>query len=159
MRSASSGDCHNDPHLALLCQVRAGGTHRTHSHILALLRESPTRASCISQDKMDLLCCENASVDLDMKCKSYMDPVLLRDDRVLLNLLCLEEKYMPNSRYFSCVQTDVEPRMRDSVAHWMLDVSMDESLISYYPLMALIHPTIPSPPLFTLCGCGISVQK
>lgn len=72
---------------------------------------------------MDLLCCENATVDLDMKCKSYLDPVLLRDDRVLLNLLNLEEKYMPNSSYFSCVQTDVEPRMRDTVAHWMLEVS------------------------------------
>ncbi|KAK8387084.1 hypothetical protein O3P69_018030 [Scylla paramamosain] len=75
---------------------------------------------------MDLLCCENATVDLDMKCKSYLDPVLLRDDRVLLNLLNLEEKYMPNSSYFSCVQTDVEPRMRDTVAHWMLEVCQEE---------------------------------
>ncbi|KAK8748256.1 hypothetical protein OTU49_016388 [Cherax quadricarinatus] len=77
-------------------------------------------------DKMDLLCCENASVELDMKCKAYLDPVLLKDDRVLLNLLNLEEKYMPNSRYFSCVQTDVEPHMREMVAHWMLQLCQEE---------------------------------
>lgn len=86
---------------------------------------------------MSLLCCENATVDLDMKCKSYLDPVLLGDDRVLLNLLNLEEKYMPNSRYFSCVQTDVEPRMRDSVAHWMLDVSTGGVVVVRYALDGL----------------------
>lgn len=74
----------------------------------------------------DLLCCENASVELDMKCKAYLDPVLLKDDRVLLNLLHLEEKYMPNSSYFSCVQTDVEPYMREMAAHWMLQVCQEE---------------------------------
>ncbi|KAK4298595.1 hypothetical protein Pmani_029070 [Petrolisthes manimaculis] len=77
-------------------------------------------------DKMDLLCCENATVDLDMRCKPYLDPVLLKDDRVLYNLLNLEEKYMPNSTNFSCVQTDVEPKMRDEVAQWMLDVCREQ---------------------------------
>ncbi|XP_042874195.1 G1/S-specific cyclin-D2-like [Penaeus japonicus] len=74
----------------------------------------------------DLLCCENASADLDSKCKAYFDPVLLKDDRVLINLLNLEEKYMPNSSYFSCVQTDVDPYMREETAHWMLQVCQEE---------------------------------
>lgn len=89
-------------------------------------------------DKMDLLCCENATVDLDMRCKPYLDPVLLTDDRVLFNLLNLEEKYMPNSTYFSCVQTDVEPKMRDEVAQWMLDVSTHMHVtFLFYTLLSL----------------------
>lgn len=130
MRSASSGDCHDGPRLALLCCVSEWelAEHSSHSYLLTLPSSEPSHPATHppKSHKMNLLCCENATVDLDMKCKSYLDPVLLSDDRVLLNLLNLEEKYMPNSRYFSCVQTDVEPRMRDSVAHWMLDVSIEE---------------------------------
>lgn len=74
----------------------------------------------------ELLCCENASMDLDMKCKSYLDPVLLKDNRVLESLLEAEEKYMPSPTYFACVQTDVQPKMREIVAHWMLNVCHEE---------------------------------
>lgn len=55
--------------------------------------------------------------------KAIDDPVLLKDDRVLHNLLAAEDRYLANPNYFSCVQTDIQPWMRDTVAHWMLEVS------------------------------------
>ena len=72
----------------------------------------------------DLLCCENVSMDLELKCKAYIDPVLLKDNRVLESLLEAEEKYMPSPTYFNCIQTDVKPKMREIVAHWMFNVSL-----------------------------------
>ncbi|CAL4151482.1 unnamed protein product, partial [Meganyctiphanes norvegica] len=75
----------------------------------------------------ELLCCENASMDLDLTVKTYIDPVVLKDDRVLENLLKTEEQYMPSSAsFFSCLQTDVKPEMREVVAHWMLQVCQEE---------------------------------
>ena len=47
---------------------------------------------------------------------------LLKDDRVLHNLLELEDKYMPSPSYFRCVQKDIETWMRNRVATWMLEV-------------------------------------
>ena len=55
--------------------------------------------------------------------RAIEDPVLLKDDRVLANLLSIEDRYLPNPSYFSCVQTDIEPWMRDTVSRWMLEVS------------------------------------
>ena len=54
---------------------------------------------------------------------AFDDPALLGDERVLRNLLHIEEKYLPSADYFKCVQTDIEPWMRDCVATWMLEVS------------------------------------
>ena len=54
---------------------------------------------------------------------AFEDPALLADCRVLHNLLRIEEKYLPSADYFKCVQTDIEPWMRDCVATWMLEVS------------------------------------
>ena len=67
---------------------------------------------------MDLLCGE-------MECfrRAFEDPVLLRDDRVLHNLLTTEEKYLPSPSYFKCVQTDIKLFMRKMVADWMLEVN------------------------------------
>lgn len=67
---------------------------------------------------MDLMCCETASLR-----RAYEDPVLLKDDRVLHNLLATEDKYQPTSSYFKCVQTDIKPYMRKMVAEWMLEVN------------------------------------
>ena len=66
---------------------------------------------------MSLLCCES-----ECECRSYPDPVLLSDDRVLHNMLKMEERYCPNSAYFECVQKDITPAMRKTVAEWMLEV-------------------------------------
>lgn len=69
--------------------------------------------------KMDLLCCETG---VEIECRAYADPVLLNDERVLLNMLGQEEKYTPSTPFFSCVQKDVTPQMRTIVSNWMLEV-------------------------------------
>lgn len=66
---------------------------------------------------MDLMCCEAESLK-----RAYEDPVLLKDDRVLHNLLATEDKYQPSASYFKCVQSDIKPYMRKMVAEWMLEV-------------------------------------
>lgn len=58
--------------------------------------------------------------------KANSDSILLKDDRVLQNLLRNEERYTPaNPDYFKYVQVEVEPHMREEVARWMLDVCED----------------------------------
>jgi len=71
---------------------------------------------------MDLLFCEG----IDGYKHAYEDPVLLKDDRVLHNLLVTEERYLPTPSYFKCVQTDIKANMRKIVADWMLEVCMEQ---------------------------------
>lgn len=66
---------------------------------------------------MELLCCE-----VDPMRRAVPDPNLLYDDRVLHNLLTIEERYLPQCSYFKCVQKDIQPFMRRMVATWMLEV-------------------------------------
>lgn len=68
---------------------------------------------------MDLLCCE---AGLEVEPRAYADPVLLNDDRVLLNMLGQEEKYTPTTPFFPCVQKDITPHMRSIVSSWMMEV-------------------------------------
>ena len=65
----------------------------------------------------DLICLEATKIN-----RAFEDPVLLEDDRVLRSLLLSEDKYVPQSCYFSCVQTDIRPFMRKMVADWMAEV-------------------------------------
>lgn len=65
----------------------------------------------------ELLCCERAC-----ECRAYFDPRLLRDSRVLENLLKTEELYTINSSYFQCVQNDITPDMRKIIVEWMLEI-------------------------------------
>lgn len=65
---------------------------------------------------MELLCCE-----VDPVRRAVPDRNLL-DDRVLQNLLTVEERYLPQCSYFKCVQKDIQPYMRRMVATWMLEV-------------------------------------
>lgn len=67
--------------------------------------------------KMDLMC-----VEADSPRRAYEDPVLIKDNRVLHNLLALEDRYQSNPAYFKCVQTDIKRYMRKMVAQWMLEV-------------------------------------
>lgn len=67
---------------------------------------------------MDLLCCE---AGLEVEPRAYADPVLLNDDRVLLNMLGQEEKYTPTTPFFPCVQKDITPHMRSIVSSWMME--------------------------------------
>ena len=70
----------------------------------------------------DLLCYENVTKELDQKCDSIYDKVLLKDDRVLNLMLDAEDKYMPSPSYLSCVQTEMTPTTRETLAVWMFEV-------------------------------------
>ena len=57
-------------------------------------------------------------------CKSMLDYNMVSDVRVLRNLLYLEDKYLPCSKYFELVQRgSIKEWMRRSVVDWMLGVS------------------------------------
>eukprot|EP00493_Phyllostaurus_siculus_P024508 UN24848 len=73
---------------------------------------------------MELLCGETDSVSMIKR--AFEDPVLLKDYRVLHYLLHSEDKYLPATSYFSCVQTDIKPFMRKMVATWMLEVCEEQ---------------------------------
>lgn len=70
---------------------------------------------------MELLCCE-----VDTIRRALPDRNLLYDDRVLQNLLTIEERYLPPCSYFKCVQKDIQPFMRRMVATWMLEVCEEQ---------------------------------
>ncbi|KAM4036620.1 G1/S-specific cyclin-D2 isoform 2-T2 [Anomaloglossus baeobatrachus] len=70
---------------------------------------------------MELLCSE-----VDTVRRAQTDPTLLFDDRVLQNLLTVEERYLPQCSYFKCVQKDIQPFMRKMVATWMLEVCEEQ---------------------------------
>jgi len=58
--------------------------------------------------------------------KADCDSIILRDDRVLQNLLRNEDRYLPlTPDYFKYVQVEIKPHMRKIVADWMLDVCQE----------------------------------
>ena len=84
---------------------------------------------------MDLRCTENVSFveheDDDNEdglggIKSFADPTLLEDQRVLTNVLarCWSQARTPD--YFSTVQTTIKPHMRKIVSDWMLEVCEEQ---------------------------------
>lgn len=73
------------------------------------------------------MCCETESSN-----RAYQDPVLIKDKRVLQNMLTTEDRYLPCAAYFKCVQDDVKPYMRRMVAQWMLEVDMKASFLECY---------------------------
>ena len=66
---------------------------------------------------MELLCLEKENEP-----NSVLDPVFLDDDRVLNNLLFLEEKYRLKECYFDTIQNDLTSSMRKEVSIWLLEV-------------------------------------
>ncbi|BFZ24924.1 hypothetical protein BsWGS_27963 [Bradybaena similaris] len=77
-------------------------------------------------EHLSLLCCET---DLSGTSKrAVLDPVLLNDSRVLANLLATEDKYLPHTCYFNCVQTDIQPYMRKMVTEWMAEVCSEHRM-------------------------------
>ncbi|CAG2164914.1 unnamed protein product [Oppiella nova] len=52
------------------------------------------------------------------------DHNILSDDRILEQLLQVEENYVPKDvlESYKCIQSEVEPYMRKTVANWMLEV-------------------------------------
>ena len=81
--------------------------------------ETRGRKAEAEAEAMDLLCCE---AQVDFECRAYADPVLIKDVRVLDNLLSSEERHIPSASYFDCVQPDLKPHMRKVVTEWMLEV-------------------------------------
>lgn len=70
---------------------------------------------------MDLYCCETTENEV----KAYDDPTLLQD-RVLKNLLKIEDRYvLPYTASFT-IQQEVTCEMRKIVAEWMMEVSFQQ---------------------------------
>jgi cyclin D2 len=102
----------------------------------------------------ELYCCEKTGMEhncISVK-HAFEDPVLLKDDRVLRNLLATEEKYLPSASYFRCVQKDIESWMRKKVAQWMLEVlgyfyherlRMDDNSCTHSPNPGDTHSNVP----------------
>ena len=55
---------------------------------------------------------------------AFADPALLNDNRVLQNVLAIEDRYLSSPSYFQNVQKDIEMWMRNRVASWMLEVRL-----------------------------------
>lgn len=72
----------------------------------------------VMEDDRALLCAET---DAWAPRRSFRDPAMIGDDRVLENLLATEEQYMLSTSYF-LFQEDIQPYMRRVVAKWMLEV-------------------------------------
>ena len=73
----------------------------------------------------DLKCVENIWI-ADMR--SYEDPVLVNDARILNNILTRQDNSFGSSveNYFETVQTEVKPHMRKIVSDWMLEVCEEQ---------------------------------
>lgn len=70
---------------------------------------------------MELFCLEN-----ETNRRAQKDPNIFCDERVLQCLLTVEDRYVPQGPYFTCVQKDIQPFMRRMVATWMLEVCEEE---------------------------------
>lgn len=71
---------------------------------------------------MDLLC------DEYVERRAEKDFLILKDPRVLANLHRQEKRYTPQRNYFVEVQTEIQPFMRQVVATWMHEVSVEKSI-------------------------------
>ena len=68
-----------------------------------------------------LLCLEEVdSLQVAPK-RAFTHETLLKDKRVLRNLLAKEDAYMPSCTYF-VFQKEIRPYMRTVLTKWMLDV-------------------------------------
>lgn len=59
--------------------------------------------------------------------KSHPDPVLIKDKRILSNILQRQGEYKHTKQsYFESVQTEIKPHMRKIVSDWMLEVTEEQ---------------------------------
>lgn len=70
---------------------------------------------------MELYCLES---DTDLKAQPDLN--ILHDDRVLQNLLKIEERFLHQCSYYQQVQKEILPYMRRKVAGWMHEVCEEE---------------------------------
>lgn len=97
--------------------------------------------SCREAAGMAELLCLEKDVDFQERPEgegpvcSYRDPAIFDDGTVLENLLRSEERYPINPRYFTCVQKDLNAKMRRVVGRWMLEVcEVEQCRPEVYPL-------------------------
>lgn len=69
-------------------------------------------------DALNLLCTET-----DVTLRAVDDSALMKDQRILSNLLLMESEYLPSADYYS-IQSEVKPYMRIELTQWMLDVCL-----------------------------------
>merc|ERR1712217_525544 len=61
-----------------------------------------------------------------LQVNAQIDQTLVEDNRVLLNLIRNEARYLPKyPDYFRSVQVEVKPHMRKIVSDWMLEVCQE----------------------------------
>jgi cyclin D2 len=61
-----------------------------------------------------------------LQVRAQVDRTLTADDRVLINMIRNEPRYLPaNPDYFRYVQADIKPHMRKIVSDWMLEVCQE----------------------------------
>lgn len=73
---------------------------------------------------MDLLCVES-----QFEPQAIFDAAIVDDDRLLSNLIFIEEHYLITGSYFKCLQTDLTPNNRFELATWMLEVIIIKILV------------------------------
>lgn len=79
-----------------------------------------TNATAEHSCELHNLLCEELPAR-DVLKRSFADPVMLSDDRVLQNLLIIEDHCLPNTKYFD-YQPEIKPFMRQILTSWMLEV-------------------------------------
>ena len=74
----------------------------------------------------DLKCVDETVWLTDMR--SYEDPVLIHDARILANILTRQDETFGSGcdNYFETVQTEIKPHMRKIVSDWMLEVCEEQ---------------------------------
>ena len=88
------------------------------SILTAQQRDSGNSSQCSEQN--------NSQIEFQLN-KSPIDKNILNDERLVDNLLHMEDFYRIQSNYFLYVQTEIKPWMRKMLANWMLDVCKNQS--------------------------------
>lgn len=84
------------------------------------------------------MCSENIVADssLDMNC-AEIDKTMIKDPRVVKNLLELERSTVIKFDYFKQIQEEITPYMRGVVASWMMEVR--SIVLIFFFFLIIIH--------------------
>jgi hypothetical protein len=80
-------------------------------------------SSGISVDEQKTTKTRASNVNLGVECSNVSDS-MFDDDRVLSNLVYLEDYYRIHSNYFMFTQAEIKPWMHKTLACWMLEVNI-----------------------------------
>jgi hypothetical protein len=82
-------------------------------------------ASTSGYNSDNLLCYERPGPEVELCRRATNDPRLL-SDRVMANVLAMDDKHLPVPNYMDNLQTDLKPYMRRMVTVWMSDVCIEQ---------------------------------